>query len=145
MGKRFLLLVPVLFLAAASTLAIACGSGDDDDEGANAPAATATTSAQAVQEISMRMGDWYYEPKDVRVRPGTVRVRLENVGPMWQHTLNVKNLNGEGELYKGTEVQSGQSAVVEFTVTQEGTYQLLCLVRGHADRGQTGSLTVARN
>jgi uncharacterized cupredoxin-like copper-binding protein len=54
----------------------------------------------------------------------------------------VKNLNGEGELFTSDRFENGQTGNFEFTVSQPGTYQILCVVRGHADRGQTGTLTV---
>lgn len=165
MGNRL-----IIALAAALTLAAAsaCGSDDDKDAGgtqnstqattaAGAPPATqagAATSAAtqaagaantAPQAITVKSGDYFYEPKDIRVRPGKIVVTMPNEGPERPHTFTVKNKSGSGDLFKSERVNQGQTATLEFEIMEEGTYELYCNLPGHADRGQRGTLTVARS
>ena len=141
--RKSILLAPLLVgMSLAAAALVACGSGGDDS--AAAPAATQPPAAPAavVSNITVRAGDWFFEPNVYTVKAGTVKVTFNSVGPMFPHTFAVKNLNGEGELFTSDRVENGQTGSFEFRVTQPGTYQLLCVVRGHADRGQTGTLTV---
>ncbi|MPZ48766.1 MAG: hypothetical protein GEU75_05540 [Dehalococcoidia bacterium] len=142
--RKTLLLVPVLVgLAFGTAVLVACGSGDDDDGGGGAAQPTAATSATAaVTNLTVTAGDWYFEPNNFMAKTGIVRVSFNSMGPMFPHTFAVKNLNGEGELFSSDRVENGQMASFEFTVSQPGAYQVICVVRGHVDRGQTGTLTV---
>jgi plastocyanin len=102
----------------------------------------ATATPAGPQAVEIKMGDYFYEPKDVTVRPGTVRVTLPNSGPERPHTYAVKKLDGSADLFRSERVNTGDTQTVEFTVTEPGTYQVYCTLPGHADRGQTGTLVV---
>jgi plastocyanin len=133
-------------ITALTLLVLACGSGGDDDNGGggNGGSAQATTapSAQA-QTLTIRAGDWFFEPNNWRVRAGApVNVTFQSTGPMFPHTFAIKNLNGEGELFTSDRFENGQTGNFTFTVAQPGTYRVICVIRGHEDRGQTGTLTV---
>ena len=134
--KRLRVVVPAFIVVSLAT--IACGG-----DGGGSKATPEPTTAQ-VQEITIRSGDWFYNPNQITVRPGTIRVTHVNEGPgQFGHTFNVKNKNGEGELVRSDRIEIGERKTVEFTITEEGTYQMLCLVRGHAERGHVGSLVVS--
>ena len=136
--KRSLFVVPIFIVLSFAT--VACGGGGD---GGGSKATPAPTTVQ-VQEVTIRSGDWFYNPNQITVRPGTIRVTHINEGPgQFGHTFNVKNKNGEGELVTSDRIELGDRKTVEFTITEEGTYQMICLVRGHAERGQVGSLVVS--
>ena len=150
MGKRLVtvLFVSTLLLAAGA----ACGGSDDTKESTteSTPAVTAAAVATTAptpagpQVIEIKAGDYYFEPKDLTARPGSISVKMTNDGPERPHTFVVRNLNKDGDLVKSERVQVGQSATIEFTVSEEGTYEVYCSLQGHADRGQVGSLTVKR-
>ena len=143
-------------LAAAVVLAVllaGCGGGDDTNESAQATAAapaapTAVAAATAAptpagpQVLEVKAGDYYFEPKDLTVKPGAVVIKLSNAGPERQHTFHVRNKSGDGDLAKSERLDVGASGTVEFTLTEAGTYEIYCSLRGHADRGQKGTLTV---
>lgn len=117
--------------------------------GAGSAAATAvqsadraTPTASAPQAVEIKMGDYFFDPKDVTVRPGTIRVTLPNSGPERPHTFVVKQKDGNGDLFRSERVNTGDTQTVEFTITEPGTYPIYCALPGHADRGQTGTLIV---
>lgn len=158
MGNRLILR---LFAAAALTMVLtACGGSDDEttSETTQAPQATAAAATSAPtsppaaaatpaapQTIEIKAGDYFYEPNALRARPGAIVVKMANEGPERPHTLTVKTLSGAGDLVRSDRVAVGQTGTVELNLTEEGTYQLYCNLPGHADRGQTGTLTVSRS
>jgi plastocyanin len=156
-------LVAAVALTAALT---ACGGSDDDDaasEATTAPqtaaaagasgatsapgAAVTTTPTQAAPvpaAFTIKAGDYFYEPKDLQARPGAITVTMTNDGPERPHTFNVKNKGGDGDLAKSERVNVNGTTTLEFTIMEEGTYEVYCSLPGHADRGQRGTLTVSR-
>jgi plastocyanin len=143
--RRLLLLVPVSLVLVAA--AMACGGSDDDD--GDTPAVTPASAVTTVQEITIHAGErgeeYYYDPKQLNLKVGPVRVTFINNGPERGHTFNVKNKSGEGDLFKSDQVATGQTVTMSLLLTEEGTYQFLCTNRGHADRGQTGTITVTKS
>ena len=156
------LILGLLASAVLSLAVSACGGSDDKTEtssdspqattaaattAAGAPAAAATTAPAPAgpQALTVKSGEYYFEPKDFRVRPGAVVVTMTNEGPERPHTFVVKNKSGDGDLAKTERVAQGQVATLEFNVTEEGTYEVYCNLPGHADRGQRGTLTVSRS
>jgi plastocyanin len=132
-------------IIALSLLVLGCGGGGDDDDGGGGGGnnATGSPAAGAAQTLTIKAGDWYFEPNNLTVKAGSpVTVTFQSTGPMFPHTFNIKNLNGEGELFSSERFENGTTGTFTFTVSQPGSYQILCLIRGHADRGQTGTLTV---
>jgi plastocyanin len=113
-----------------------------------APAAAGTTAPSpavaAPAAFTIKAGDYYYEPKDLRARPGAITVTMTNDGPERPHTFNVKNVGGDGDLAKSERVNVNATTTLEFTIMEEGTYEVYCSLPGHADRGQRGTLTVSR-
>jgi uncharacterized cupredoxin-like copper-binding protein len=133
------------------SLLTACGGSDDDKDTAvqsqatQAPAGStgdAGAATAAPQALEVKAGDYFYEPKDLTVKAGTVKITMANAGPDRPHTMNVKNKSGSGDLVKSERIQVGQSGSIEFTVMEAGTYEVYCSLPGHADRGQKGTLTV---
>ena len=146
--RKFLLVPLVVGLTVLSLFVLGCGGDDDNGSATNGTAAQPDVPpATAMQQVTVKGGerddnDYYFEAKNITVRPGNVRLTLDNVGPQRPHSIEVKNLSGDGSIAKVDRVEVGQSATLEFTVTQPGTYQLVCNIRGHIDRGMTGTLTV---
>jgi uncharacterized cupredoxin-like copper-binding protein len=149
-----------LLAGAALTIGLtACGSDDEDaasDTSATpqatqaaattaltqAPAAAATQAPAAPQAVEVKMGDFYFEPKEIAVRSGAVKATLVNQAERREHTYVIKNKGGSGDLAKSSEVTAGQSVTFDFTLTEEGVYEVYCSLPGHASRGQVGTITV---
>lgn len=158
-------LAAALFAGLILTSALtACGDSDDERESTTStestpaataaaerpPASTAAAAATAAptstipQTLTVKAGEYFYDPKDFQVRPGAVTVTMTNEGPERPHTFIVKNKNGDGDLFKSERVPVGAPVTFEFTIMEEGTYEVYCSLPGHADRGQRGTLTVSR-
>lgn len=144
-------------LVALSLALVACSGGTGTSQEASQQRTTESTPAMPAaaptptgpQIIEVKAGerssnDYYFEPKQIVVQPGVIRVRLVNEGPEREHTFSVKNKTGEDELVRSDRVAVGQTATIEFTIQEEGTYEFVCVLRGHADRGQRGTLVVRR-
>ena len=155
---RKLLIVSTLILTFVAAAAVACGGGDSksssgysksgtgsDVAPTTAPAAGA--SSGSVQKVALKSGDssqaYFITPSEVKLKPGQVEVTMTNDGPERPHNFVVRNLNGQGDLASMDRLNPGQSHSVTFTLAQAGTYQFLCTLPGHADRGAKGTLVVA--
>jgi plastocyanin len=149
---RKLLVLTIVILASVAALTVACGGSDsksssDTKSGAGADVApTAGAGAGVVQEISLKTGEtgqvYFFNPKEVKLKPGPVKVTITNDGPERPHNFVVKNLNGQGDLVGTDRMNPGTSSSVTFSVVA-GTYQFICSLPGHADRGAQGTLVVA--
>ncbi len=91
----------------------------------------------------MEEGDYYFEPRALAVRAGTITVQITNVGPDRPHTFNVRSPGG-GDIVRSGRIEVNQSGAVTFPIEEPGTYEFYCVLPGHADRGQRGALTVTR-
>ena len=115
------------------------------------PAVAAGVSAiGAVQppslaEIAVQAGengnDFYFDPNPLSVASGPLGVTFTNVGPSRQHTFNVARQDGREQLFNSETVEPGQTAVFELDLAP-GSYTFYCILYGHANKGQTGELTV---
>lgn len=103
----------------------------------------APVSVAQAQTVEVKLGEYYFDPKELQAPIGPVVFQLSNVGPERPHTFAVRNLNGQGELVKSPQLRVGTNATLEATFTEPGTYQVYCTLPGHADRGQVGTLTVS--
>ena len=151
---KLLILASVTLLALAS-LAVACGGGNNNSSSGSsnrssagpdvAPAGNAPGVA-TVQDITLKAGEtgaaYFINPKEIKLKPGQVKVTMTNDGPERPHNFVVRNLNGQGDLIMMDRLMPGQTANVSFAVVA-GTYQFLCTLPGHADRGAQGTLVVA--
>ncbi len=138
-----------------AALAIACGGSSKSSSAASSSGAAsgptkaaATTAPAAVQTINIKdveNGQAYsFDPNQITVKAGQVVVHYTNPAESARaHTFELKTLDGNGDVVKSEEIQPGSSVDLQFAVTAPGTYKFLCYRPGHADRGQTGTLTVS--
>ena len=92
--------------------------------------------ADVDREIDVEGGSYYFEPDGINVSVGdTVEFTLENEGGT--HDLRIPTFG------VGTEVTSGgEEASFTYTFEDEGSYEFLCSVGNHAERGMTGTINV---
>jgi uncharacterized cupredoxin-like copper-binding protein len=136
---------------AGTSPAAAATSTPTTTGGAASPAATATAAggaaspaAGAAQTIEIRSGErssseYFFEPKELTATAGQVTFRLTNAGPERPHTFVVNR--GGTEVGRIDRTEPNQNRQVAMTLTA-GTYEFICGLPGHADRGQKGTLTV---
>jgi plastocyanin len=96
------------------------------------------TGQAIVVEAGERGTAYYFEPKDVTVPAGTVRITLRNMGSR-NHNYVIRAPGGEQRI---PDTGAGQSREQTFTLTQPGTFEVLCTLPTHAQRGMVGTLTV---
>lgn len=89
-----------------------------------------------LQEFEIEAGSFYYKPNVITVNKGdTVRIILNSADAM--HDFNIDELGVDMEV-----VQSGQTATVEFTADEAGSFEFYCSVGQHRANGQVGTLVV---
>lgn len=157
MRKRLAL---TLFAGVALASALAACGNDDNDAATSTENTSAVTSVAAPsppsapaaaqtptgpQAITLKAGEYYFDPNELRMRPGAITITMTNDGPERPHTFVVRNRDGNGDLFRSERVPVAETTTLEFSVMEEGTYQVFCSLPGHEERGQRGTLTVARS
>ncbi|HEX6262669.1 MAG TPA: hypothetical protein VF097_07470 [Actinomycetota bacterium] len=89
------------------------------------------------QRLRVEMREFAFDPSEIALRAGVpVDVRLRNVGRV-EHDWTLLAPGGEEVSY--VYVQPGRRGRDRFTL-DEGTYDLLCTIEGHAESGMVGSV-----
>lgn len=108
----------------------------------SAPAAAAAVSVTAVEITDAK---YEYNPSTLAFKTGDTQVKFENkAGNQRPHTFTIKNAAGT-EVFRSDRIQPGTSADLKINLAEAGTYKFLCVVQGHEDKGQTGTLTVTKS
>ncbi len=144
-----------LLLAAVALLALALGLTRDARlrlaSGAveHAPLLTAgapagATVAEAAAVVVIELKDMQFQPREVRVAPGTTVVFV-NRDPVNHNVVNATpaTLGKASELFRSPELLPGQE--FHFTFAAEGTYDVLCDTGGHYLAGMTARVVVTRD
>jgi uncharacterized cupredoxin-like copper-binding protein len=110
-------------------------------------------------EVTVLMSEFAFEPNSITVEAGKpVELTLINNGAI-EHDFVIEVIqvtdvssSNSGEHHMATEEHSefdlhtstaaGETSTLTFTVTEPGTYQIICSVPGHKDAGMTGELIV---
>lgn len=89
-----------------------------------------------VRTIEVEGGSFYYKPNEIRVKKGEkVKIVLNSVSMM--HDFVIDELDVRTPIIK-----SGETATVEFTADQVGTFEYYCSVGQHRAQGMVGTLIV---
>ena len=126
-------------LAGAVALAAAAGSG---------PARSAAADAAPLRTTSVGVGlrEFRIALYRSRVRPGRVRLNLENLGEDG-HDVRVLGPSGAtASLVRATspEVKPGTRYTLKVTLKRRGLYRLVCTIGDHEARGMVARLRVVR-
>ena len=80
-----------------------------------------------------------------RVRPGRVRLNLENLGEDG-HDVRVIGPSGAASAVRATspEVKPGEQYTLRVTLRRRGLYRIVCTIGDHAARGMVARLRVVR-
>jgi plastocyanin len=149
MNKAIVILLIVLVLGGGAYLFIKSNSRpateptQTADQVTTTPVATTGSSSNeigtpaAAKEFTVSGNEFAFSPKTLAVSKGdTVNVTFTNTGT-FPHNFTIKELNVQGKT-----IQPGESDTVTFTADKAGSFQYICSVPGHADKGMTGTLIV---
>lgn len=101
---------------------------------------TASTPADppvsGAPEVAIEAGDLWFDPARIEVEAGTTtNLVLENTGQVF-HDLSIPDLDVH------LEAGAGETAATALRSPDEGRYEFLCTVPGHAAGGMRGELVV---
>jgi uncharacterized cupredoxin-like copper-binding protein len=156
--RSILILVVAVALAAAAVGG--CG-GDDDGDGDGTTTAADTGTVDGAGAVTVKMGDFFFDPKDATAEAGSVTVSAPNAGKVEHELVLFKSdddpaslpVSGGGvdeealekqgaELVGEIEgVQPGQTKDASFDLTA-GKYVMFCNLPAHYEQGMYGSFTV---
>jgi uncharacterized cupredoxin-like copper-binding protein len=121
----------------------------------------ASTSPQAGTEITVEATDFAYKPASITVPAGEpVTITLNNIGNI-EHDFVVEKIDvtdveasdtGPAAHHQGDHeahydlhffARAGDTATLQFTALESGTYEVFCSVEGHKEAGMIAKLVVA--
>lgn len=121
----------------------------------------ASTPTQASTEITVEASDFAYKPASITVPAGEpVTITLNNIGKI-EHDFVVEKINvtnaeasdtGPAAHHQGGHnpdynlhffAKAGETATLQFTALEPGTYEVFCSIEGHKEAGMISKLIVA--
>jgi plastocyanin len=100
--------------------------------------ALALAAPAHAEPIEIAGKEFAFEPARIEASAGEpITITFENVGRL-SHNLTIPALDAK----TGT-IQAGNTATLEVTPQEPGTYEIRCSVPGHAPAGMTGKLVVS--
>jgi plastocyanin len=98
---------------------------------------TDTENPTKTQELIVEGNEFSFSPSTMIIKKGQpVKITFKNTGS-FPHDLAIPQLNTAT-----TTIQNGQETSVEFTPQTTGTFNYLCTVGTHAEKGMQGTLIV---
>lgn len=102
----------------------------------SATPSTATESA-TMQSFTVEGNEFKFAPSTLTVKMNQpVQITFKNTGK-YPHNLTISALN-----IKTKTIQPGQQDTITFTPSKTGSFEYMCTVDSHAEKGMTGTLTV---
>ena len=117
-------------------------------------------SAKPATELTLDATDFAYSPLSISIPAGeSVLLTLKNSGKL-EHDFVIEKIEAQTEVIQdsgsdahhahGAEAnydlhfsaQVGETSIIQFTVSEPGTYQFFCSVAGHKEAGMIGELIV---
>jgi cytochrome c oxidase subunit 2 len=97
-----------------------------------------TQTGGITKTISVDGGDFYFKPNQIIVKKGdSVTIIFTNIDSDDDHDFILEGYNLKTEVIK-----PHQTGKIQLTADKAGTFQFLCNVEGHSERGMRGSLIV---
>lgn len=142
MNHRIFVLTAVFFAVIVSGCVGGLSNSEAPADQQENPAPSEDTSGtsentEVDRTITVSGGNFYFEPDTLNVSVNeTVEFVFENEGGT--HDMRIPEFGAGTDIISGGESQS-------FTVTfeEEGSYEFLCSVGNHAERGMTGTIEVS--
>jgi nitrite reductase (NO-forming) len=106
-------------------------------DAATSPATGAEAPAGTTKSLTVSASEFAFSPSTLSVSKGdTVNITFTNTGK-YPHNFTISELNVASKT-----IQPGQSDTVTFTADKAGSFQYICSVPTHKDKGMVGTLTV---
>lgn len=146
-GGRGVLLLAVCMVLAVAALAgcggaSSMGAGSSARTSANPSLGKVTTGPDGVQQVTLQTEDDYrFTPDHFTVKPGQVRLTVDNVATQMTHNFRFRPNTGPAAISARIPILSpGQKQTITFTVQTPGDYPFECSF--HVQLGQVGTMTV---
>jgi uncharacterized cupredoxin-like copper-binding protein len=157
------LFVAIAVTAVAAIFAAGCGSDSGTTTTENESEAAATSNGSAGATLAIKMGDFFFAPKNATAKAGATTIEAPNEGSV-EHELVVfkTNMNPAtlptdasggvneekmdevaGEAGEVADVEAGETKSGKFDLTP-GKYVIFCNLPGHYAQGMYGTLTVTK-
>ena len=150
-----------LALLGAALLSLGVAAcGDDDNDTTTTQAQTTGEGAPKGGPLEIKMGDYFFDPKDATVEAGSVTIGAPNEGKVMHELMLLKTNTDPAKLPTGPDggveeklheaaeengeiddVLPGETKSRTFDLTP-GKWVMFCNVPGHYAQGMYGSLTV---
>lgn len=104
----------------------------------------APAPAPAVPDLTVTVivKDFSFEPKEITAVKGQkIIITVKNNGERTHDMV----MEGPYTGMKSRQIDEGGEATFEFVANQVGTFDFICSLRGHKDRGMVGKLIVTEN
>ncbi|HZE87464.1 MAG TPA: cupredoxin domain-containing protein [Methylomirabilota bacterium] len=102
----------------------------------SAPSPSSAMAGKMVN-VTIKGSEFSFSPMTVTLKKDAkVHLTFENAGK-FPHNFIIKDLNVATKT-----IQPGQQDTVDFTVNKAGSFQFICGVDSHADKGMIGTLIV---
>ena len=134
---------------AAVAAALGAGAAGIAAGAATRPAMSASATSSALRTTSVGVGlrEFRIALYRSRIRPGRVRLNLENLGEDG-HDVQVLGPSGgsTASLVRATspEVEPGERHTLKLTLKRRGLYRLVCTIGDHEARGMVARLRVVK-
>ena len=119
-----------------------CGGGNGGSAGGKERTTTGARplgGGTPMKKITINETEFKLTPSNVSLpKPGTYEFTAVNKGSV-THALEIE---GKGVEDETDDISPGESATVEVTFKEGGSYEMYCPVDGHKDRGMEGKITV---
>jgi uncharacterized cupredoxin-like copper-binding protein len=97
----------------------------------------ATQNNNSVKQITVEGTDFAFTPSTITVnKDQALEITFKNMGK-FPHNLDILDLG-----VKTKTIQPGSQDTISFAPQKAGSFQFLCTVPGHADKGMVGTITV---
>ncbi len=126
-----------LAVSACLCAILGAGCGDDDDESSREAPQPVTVPAGGVVRVVGR--EYFFRPAEIEVQgPGRITLTLANKGALAHNAKLFRDGQevGGSPTFPGGRTESGTVRL------KRGSYEMVCTVGDHAERGMVGSVTV---
>jgi plastocyanin len=125
---RRLAVLPLLLLLLA-----ACGGSSDE---------SASGEGDVLQTIQIAEDEYSLNPSTVTLdQSGTYEFEVTNNGQI-THALEIEE-EGDGAEAETGDIAAGETKILRFTFSAEGSYEMYCPIGNHKDQGMKGTIAVA--